>query len=186
MSTHLHGAADGFVEAGDGTRIHYSVVGQGGPTLVCCDGIGCDGFAWKYLVRDFAATHRIVRWHYRGHGRSGVPKDRTRVGFDDLSSDLQAVLGATGTQEAVLLGHSMGVQVALEYNRRHPEQVLGLALICGSHGLPLDTFHDSRMLKTVFPALIAAAGRWPDATDFLWQLVVGGEWAYQLATHLEV
>ena len=64
--------------------------------------------------------------------------------------------------------------------------MLGLALICGSHGLPLDTFHDSRMLKSVFPALITAAGKWPDATDFLWRLVVGGEWAYQLATHLEV
>jgi pimeloyl-ACP methyl ester carboxylesterase len=80
----------------------------------------------------------------------------------------------------------MGVQVALEYHRRHPERVLGMVLICGSHGLPLDTFHDSKMLKTVFPSLLGAAEKWPEATDFLWRLVVGGEWAYQLATHLEV
>src|SRR2546427_3779940 len=180
MSTLLHGAADGFVEAEDGTRIHYSVVGQGGSTLLCCDGIGCDGFAWKYVVRDFAPTHRIVRWHYRGHGRSGIPEDRTHVGFDDISDDMAAVLRATGVKEAVLLGHSMGVQVALEYHRRHPENVLGLALICGSHGLPLDTFHDSRMLKTIFPAPLSAAEKWPDATDFLWRMVVGGEWAYPL------
>ena len=46
---------------------------------MCENGIGCDGFAWKYLVRDFAARHRIVRWHYRGHGRSGIPEDRSRV-----------------------------------------------------------------------------------------------------------
>ena len=93
MSTQPHLAAEeGYAEGRDGTRIFWSAVGQGGPALVCCDGIGCDGFAWKYLVRDFAATNRIVRWHYRGHGRSGVPKDRTRVSFDDISSDLQAVL----------------------------------------------------------------------------------------------
>jgi len=187
MSTQPHLAAEeGYAEGGDGTRIFWSAVGQGAPALVCCDGIGCDGFAWKYLVRDFAPRHRILRWHYRGHGRSGLPKDRERVRFDDLCGDLSAVLDATGTRQAVFLGHSMGVQVALEYHRRNRERVQGLVLVCGSHGLPLDTFHDSKMLKTVFPALITAADRWPEATGFLWRLIAGGEWAYQVATHLEV
>lgn len=180
------GAESGFTEGEDGTRIHYSVVGQGEPVLLCCDGIGCDGFAWKYLVRDFAPRHRVVRWHYRGHGRSGMPKDRSRVGFDDISSDLRAVLKATGAPRAVLLGHSMGVQVALEYHRRHPEHVQGLVLICGSHGLPLDTFHDSKALKIILPSMIAAADRWPDATNLIWKFAAGGELAYQIATHLEV
>jgi pimeloyl-ACP methyl ester carboxylesterase len=186
MSTPPHGAESGFTEGADGTRIHYSVVGQGGPALVCCDGIGCDGFAWKYLVRDFAPRHRIVRWHYRGHGRSGIPADRSKTGFDDISSDLQAVLRATGTKEAIFLGHSMGVQVALEYHRRNPAQVLGLVLICGSHGLPLDTFHDSKALKTIFPAMLAAADKFPQALNLIWKFVAGGELAYQIATHLEV
>jgi pimeloyl-ACP methyl ester carboxylesterase len=186
VTSHLHGAAEGFAEGEDGTPIHWSTVGQGAPALVCCDGIGCDGFAWKYLVRDFAQSHRIVRWHYRGHGRSGVPKDRARVGFDDISADLQAVIQATGTKEAVLLGHSMGVQVALEYHRRHPENVVALALICGSHGLPLDTFHDSKALKIILPALIDAAEHYPQAMSLIWRVLAGGELAYQVATHLEV
>jgi pimeloyl-ACP methyl ester carboxylesterase len=176
----------GFTESGDGTRIYWSVVGDGGPALVCCDGIGCDGFAWKYLVRDFAPRHRIVRWHYRGHGRSAIPHDRSRVGFDDICADLSAVLKATGTQQAVFFGHSMGVQVALEYHRRHPENVQGLVLICGSHGLPLDTFHDSKALKIILPSMIAASDRWPDATNLIWKFAAGGELAYQIATHLEV
>jgi len=128
---------EGHAQASDGTRIYWCAVGHGAPALVCCDGIGCDGFAWKYIARDFAPRHRIVRWHYRGHGRSGLPQDRSRVTFDDLCDDLSAVLDATETREAVLLGHSMGVQVALEYHKRHPQRVLGLGLICGSHGLPL-------------------------------------------------
>jgi pimeloyl-ACP methyl ester carboxylesterase len=189
MKEELHGAESGFTEGADGTRIHYSVVGTAAdarPTLVCCDGIGCDGFAWKYLVRDFADTHRIVRWHYRGHGRSGIPEDRSHVGFDDISGDLLAVLRATGTREVVLLGHSMGVQVALEYHRRHPELVRALVLICGSHGLPLDTFHDSKALKILLPSMLTAADRWPQAVDLIWRFAAGGELAYQIATHLEV
>ena len=195
MSSPVHGVtgmslgesfSEGFAEGADGTRIHWSSIGRGGPTLVCNDGIGCDGFAWKYLVRDFAHRQRIVRWHYRGHGRSGIPTDRARIGFDDICSDLQAVLQATRTSNAIFLGHSMGVQVALEYHRRHPGDVVGLVLICGSHGLPLDTFHDSKALKTIFPSFFNAAERWPAAMNLIWRLASGGELAYQLAMHLEV
>ena len=195
MSKGLRDIADeGFTEGQDGTRIHYSVVGPragsiaGGnpPTLVCCDGIGCDGFAWKYLVRDFAPRYRIVRWHYRGHGRSGVPDDRTKVGFDEICGDLSAVLKATRTTRPVLLGHSMGVQVCLEFHRRHREEVRGLVLICGSHGLPLDTFHDSKALKTIFPSMLTAAARWPAAMALIWRLGCTAELSYQIATRLEV
>jgi len=177
---------ESFATGADGTRIHFSAVGRGEPALVLCDGIGCDGFAWKYLARDFAASRRIIRWHYRGHGKSAVPEDRARITFDDVCADLSAVLRASGTSRAVFVGHSMGVQVALEYHRRHPEDVSGLILMCGSHGLPLDTFHDSKLLKTVFPAMLAAAERWPDATRFIWKILVPSELAYQVATHLEV
>src|SRR5258705_13697336 len=127
MQRELHGADSGFAEGADGTRIYWSAVGSGAPALVCCDGIGCDGFAWKYVVRDFAPRHRVIRWHYRGHGRSGVPADCGRVGFDDISSDLQAVLEATGTQQAVLPGPSMGAQVPPEPPPPPPEPVPGPA-----------------------------------------------------------
>jgi len=180
------GVDAGFAEAPDGTRIHWTAIGSGSPALVCSDGIGCDGFAWKYLIRDFSPKHRIVRWHYRGHGRSGIPRDATRVGFDDLSADLEAVLQATDTRNPVLLGHSMGVQVALEYHRRHPEGVEALVLMCGSHGLPLDTFHDSKALKILLPSMIAATEKYPQAMNLIWRLAAGGELAYQIATHLEV
>jgi len=186
MEEELQATESGFADAPDGTRIHWTAVGTGSPALVCCDGIGCDGFAWKYLVRDFAPRHRIVRWHYRGHGRSGIPQDPARVGFDDISADLEAVLRATRTSRAVLLGHSMGVQVALEHHRRRPEQVLALVLICGSHGLPLDTFHDSKALKILLPAMISAAGKYPQAMNLIWRLAASGELAYQIATHFEV
>ena len=177
---------ESFAAGADGTRIHYSVVGQGQPALVLCDGIGCDGFAWKYVVRDFAQSHLIVRWHYRGHGKSSIPEDRSRVGFDDLCEDLRAVLRAASVERGVFMGHSMGVQVALEFHRRHPEQVEGLTLICGSPGLPLDTFHDSKLLKRLFPTLLTAAEKYPNAMQLFWKFAVPSEFAYQVATHLEV
>jgi pimeloyl-ACP methyl ester carboxylesterase len=182
---------EGFAEGQDGTRISYRLwlPPEGTPpraTLVLSDGIGCDGYAWKYLIARFHRDHRIVHWHYRGHGKSGLPKDRTRTTFDDLCSDLTAVLRATATPRAVLVGHSMGVQLSLEYHRRHPGAVQALVLICGSHGLPLDTFHDSKVLRRVIPPLMDAASRFPDAVGLAWRLFCGTELAYQLAIRTEV
>src|SRR2546427_4186421 len=185
MQRELHGTDSGLAEAAAGARIYGTAVGSGAPALVCWDGIGCDGFAWKYVVRDFAPRHRVIRWHYRGHGRSGIPEDSRRVGFDDISSDLQAVLDASGTSQAVLLGHSMGVQVALEHHRRRPEQVLALVLMCGSHGLPLDTFHDSKALKILLPSMIAAGEKYPQAMDLIWRLTAGGAPPSQIPPPLE-
>src|SRR3954471_20976233 len=42
--------------------------------VVFCDGIGCDGYVWKYLERALGADYRIVHWHYRGHGRTPPPR----------------------------------------------------------------------------------------------------------------
>src|SRR5205809_463414 len=60
-----------FVPAADGTRLYTKVRGEGRP-VVLCDGLGCDGFVWRYLEEPLAAQYQVVRWHYRGHGLSSV------------------------------------------------------------------------------------------------------------------
>jgi len=181
----------GFADAEDGTRIHYEIWTPPpgtlpAATLVLSDGIGCDGYVWKYFVRRFAREYRIIHWQYRGHGKSGLPRDRTHTSFDYICGDMEAMLRATGTAQCILVGHSMGVQVCLEYQRRHPEMVQALVLMCGSHGLPLDTFHDTRILRTAVPLALRAVERFPMLTSSAWRFLAGSELSYQLATHLEV
>jgi pimeloyl-ACP methyl ester carboxylesterase len=49
-------------------------------------------------------------------------------------------MDASGADNALLIGHSMGVQVSLEAALCYPKRINGLALLCGSHSRPLDTF----------------------------------------------
>ncbi|MBI3183823.1 MAG: alpha/beta hydrolase [Myxococcales bacterium] len=121
--------------------------------MVLCDGLGCDGFAWKYLDPYLSERHRVLRWHYRGHGSSSMPEDDRRIGMDYTCADLEQLMEAVGLPSAILFGHSMGVQVALEFHRRCPSRVAGLVLVCGSYGNPLDTFHDHTLLRRAFPAV---------------------------------
>jgi pimeloyl-ACP methyl ester carboxylesterase len=175
-----------FLTVPDGAALYYRLQGEGAPGLVLCDGLGCDGFVWKYLLPALARRHRVLRWHYRGHGRSGLPRERERIGLDYTCEDLDRLLEATALPQAVLFGHSMGVQVALEFHRRFPHRVLGLVLICGSYGTPLDTFHDTRWLKHLFPFLRQAVERFPRPAARLTRSLLSSELAMQFALAVEL
>jgi pimeloyl-ACP methyl ester carboxylesterase len=179
----------GFAVGCDGTAIFYRVRGPiDAPAVVFCDGIGCDGYVWKYLERELADTHRIVHWHYRGHGRTPAPRDPRRVDITDLADDLAAVLDAAvgDGATAVLAGHSMGVQVCLEIYRRHTARVAGLILMCGSYGTPLRTFKGKRTLEQVLPLVRFAVNRLPGIAQSMVTRILPTELAYQIATRFEI
>jgi pimeloyl-ACP methyl ester carboxylesterase len=150
------------------------------------DGIGCDGYVWKYLRRDLDHERRILHWHYRGHGRSPLPRDAHRVAIADLADDLAAVLDDSGTEQAVLFGHSMGVQVVLETYRRHPDRVSGLVLLCGSAANPLRTFRGQRTLEVVLPQVRRAVERAPRLINQAARMLLPTRLAFSLAARVEV
>ena len=157
----------GFASAQDGTRLFHGVRGEG-PAIVLNDGIGCDGFAWKYLQPHLAEAHRTVHWHYRAHGRSGLPVDAAAIDVTAHARDLLSVMDALEIEDAVLVGHSMGTQVALEAYRLAPTRVQGLVLVCGSYGKVTATFHGSDVLKQVLPGILEAVERRKGIARALW------------------
>jgi pimeloyl-ACP methyl ester carboxylesterase len=168
---------DGRVQtvlANDGTRLYarsYDFAGPGDPARVyLCDGILCDGFIWRYLREELRAVAPVVHWNYRGHGRSGDPATE-RVDIPQLADDLAAVRAFHGGGRSVLIGHSMGCQVALENALAHPEGVEAIVLICGSFGRVTHTFHGTPFLGMVLPQLIEAVLKYPDLSRAFWSRV---------------
>jgi pimeloyl-ACP methyl ester carboxylesterase len=160
--------SEGFVEAADGTRLFVGTLGAGTPAILLIDGIGCDGFAWRYLQPRLATRHQVVHSHFRGHGRSGPPIDRDRLSIEELARDLRDVCDHLGIESAVLVAHSMGVQVALDFCRQHPERVAGLVLMCGTFGRITTTFHGTDLLDQVLPSLIRGARSFPGLARAVW------------------
>lgn len=139
-----------FVESFDGTKIHYTSQGEGIP-VVLCNGFVCDTIYYTYLVKHLRDKFRVVTWDYRGHGKSALPADVENVTIEMLVRDLLAVMNDDNIDKAVLAGHSMGVQVILEFFRSFPQRVLGLIPICGSYKNPLATFDNSKVMNFIFP-----------------------------------
>ncbi|HJK94862.1 MAG TPA: alpha/beta hydrolase [Polyangiaceae bacterium LLY-WYZ-15_(1-7)] len=172
----------GFVEAEDGTRLFWGLRGEasGRAAVVLNDGIGCDGFVWRYLQPHLAESRQVLHWHYRGHGRSGPPLDRERLDLPALAGDLRVVLDAAGIEQAVLIGHSMGTQVNLEAWRAMPERVAGMAFLCGSYGRVTHTFHGTDVLSQILPTVRTAARQYRGVARAIWGRVPTGL-AYRMA-----
>lgn len=164
--------ASGLLAGADGSKLFFGDRGRGTP-VVLLDGIGCDGWAWTYLQPHLATSHRVVHWHYRGHGRSGPPVDPEAAGVEAHARDLLAVMDARGISRAVLIGHSMGTQVALEAYRLAPDRVSALVLICGTYGRVTSTFHDSDVLERVLPMLSNLVASKRPLVRALWGRVPG-------------
>lgn len=160
------------MSARDGTRLFVRYrphpLADGRPTAILCDGIACDGFIWKYLWDDLAGYANVVHWHYRGHGRSARPADPAMIELTDHARDLDTVRRMVAREPVVLFGHSMGCQVALEEYRIHPENVVGMVLICGSYGRITHTFRGTDVMAQMLPGLIAAVDRHKRLARGLW------------------
>ncbi len=149
---------EGYVSSYDGTRIHYRAEGDGTP-LIACNGVLCSHGYWVYFRRFFRSRCRSVVWDYRGHGRSELPTHGSRIGIPSYCHDLKSVLDGLKIRKAVLVGHSMGVQVILEFYRRHPERVAALVPVCGTYAHAFRTFFGIEWLEKVLPPVLKAGER---------------------------
>jgi pimeloyl-ACP methyl ester carboxylesterase len=171
---------EGFTPSYDGTRIHYCSEGEGFP-LAICNGILCSTGYWVYLRRFFRDRCRVITFDYRGHGRSELPRHPGNVTVGSFASDLKAVLDALEIPEAVLAGHSMGVQVILEFYRRYAGRVLGLIPILGTYGNPFKTFYGFQWPDRVAPPLLRASLKHADVIGRVFKPLLGTPLSVPLA-----
>lgn len=108
----------------DGVRVAYSEYGQGDTALVLVHGWSCDSRYWNKQIEYFAKKYKLITIDLAGHGNSGT--NRNVFSFKSFAQDVAAVLDATGTKKAILIGHSMGGSVALQTAMLMPNQVIGV------------------------------------------------------------
>jgi pimeloyl-ACP methyl ester carboxylesterase len=175
------------VAPSDGSPLFYESWGERGTQtpILLCDGIGCDGYVWRYLRADLGSRFGLHP-HYRGHGRTAPPRDAARVTVEDLADDIACVLDDALVDRVVLIGHSMGVQVALETYRRHVDRVAALVLVCGAPSHPLRTFRGSAALEEVLPTIQKWIQRVPGVINRVTRWTLPTRLAYEVASRLEI
>ncbi len=128
----------------DGVGIAYAVYGEGGPTLLLMPTwtIIHSRF-WKGQIGYLARHFRVVTFDGRGNGRSDRPEGAAAYRNEEYAADALAVLDATGTDRAVVVGLSCGVTWSLHLAADHPERVTGLVAIGAACGFPVVQARDA-------------------------------------------
>lgn len=139
----------------DGTDLAWYEAGdRAAPPMVLCGGLGGGVLIWRCLVDHFADRFRLLSFDYRGlYGSSRAPN----AGAYDVIHhvrDLVHLLDHAEVESPVLVGWSMGVQVALELHRDHPDALEALVAIHGTPGRPLAHAFDSEWTEQLAPFVL--------------------------------
>ncbi|MFQ6089432.1 MAG: alpha/beta fold hydrolase [Candidatus Methanofastidiosia archaeon] len=97
-------------------------------TLIFLHGVGGRALHWTRQLEFFFDKYRLIAFDLRGHGFSDKPTSSYTV--EEMLSDLSKALEVLKVSEKVIiLGHSFGAALALEFAVLHPEKIEKLILI---------------------------------------------------------
>lgn len=117
----------------DGVSIAYRITACTDPAaprraIVLLHGLASNLTRWSEFVEQttLPGAWDLIRVDLRGHGDSPT---RGAIDLERWCDDIAAVLAHEGHARAVLVGHSLGAQVALHFAQRHARATDALALI---------------------------------------------------------
>ncbi|MFI6182751.1 alpha/beta fold hydrolase [Nonomuraea sp. NPDC051191] len=123
------------VEAPAG-RLH--LVEQGtGPLVLLVHGFPEFWYSWRHQLPALAAAgHRAVAIDVRGYGRSSRPEAIDAYRMLDLVEDNVTVVRALGEENAVIVGHDWGANIAAASALLHPEVFRAVGLLSVPYAPP--------------------------------------------------
>ncbi len=123
----------GYVER-DGVQLHYEVYGSGEPTVLLLPTWSIiHSRHWKMQIPYLARHCRVLTFDGRGNGRSDRPDVSEAYGEREFAADALAVMDATATERAIIVGLSLGAQRGLILAADHAERVEAAVFIGPSY-----------------------------------------------------
>ena len=113
-------------------RLSARTFGSRGRRLILIHGLASSQHMWDLVIPMLERDFRVTTYDQRGHGESSRPT--SGYSFDEVTKDLAAVARAVGAKRPVLVGHSYGANVSIEYAVRRPSTVAGVMCVDGGMG----------------------------------------------------
>jgi pimeloyl-ACP methyl ester carboxylesterase len=96
-------------------------------TLLLIHGIGVSGRYYMPFARELAKTHRVAVMDLPGYG--DTPKPKRVLSIQEQADLIAAFITEAGMHQPILVGHSMGCQVAARVAKDYPRLVAKLILL---------------------------------------------------------
>ena len=124
-----------YCSAHDGTRLAYSIVGEGPPLVKTANWLNHIEYdwtspLWRHWIRELTDHRTLIRYDERANGMSDW--ETPELSLDAFVDDLACVVDAAQVDTFDLFAISQGAAVAIAYAVRHPERVRKL-IICNGY-----------------------------------------------------
>lgn len=112
----------GFIDLIDG-QLYFETAGVG-RSIVLIHGMGLDTRMWDNQFERLSKQFRVIRYDVRGYGLSTCP---TTLSYTH-QNDLKQLLDLLGIERTIIIGLSMGGDIAIKFSLEYPEAVDSLIL----------------------------------------------------------
>ena len=113
----------------NGLSFHYRDWGGSGQPIVLLHGLASTCHIWDLVAPILAEDFSVVALDQRGHGDSAKPDHG--YDFATVSNDLLGLIQARDIRRPIVVGHSWGGDVALEFGVANPGAAKGLCFVEG-------------------------------------------------------
>ncbi len=133
----------------NGTHLHVVQQGQGPVAVVFLHYYGGSSRTWSAVMGALSPHYQTIAMDHRGWGESDKPETGYQIA--SLAADAQAVIAQLGLQRYILVGHSMGGEVAQLITAHQPQGLKGLVLVAPSPPVPMHLSDEERaVLKSAY------------------------------------
>lgn len=104
-------------------ELYFEKIGNGDPVILIHAGFS-DRRDWMHQIEDFGIKYNTIVYDQRGSGNSS-----TITTTFAPAEDLKAIINHIEIEKTILIGHSIGGTIALDFALQYPNNVSALVLI---------------------------------------------------------
>lgn len=164
-----------YYKTDDGEQIFYTTnfnpeVEDNNDVIVFNYGLVCSNHHWTPQIDHYDSIGKKILIHdYRGHFHSSGKHDLSKLTFQNITSDIYGLLEKNKINTAIMIGHSMGVNVCLEFAKRYPHKVSKQVLISGTTVPVYSVMFNTNLMDQLKPLIIKLFNTYPDAFSSFWK-----------------
>jgi pimeloyl-ACP methyl ester carboxylesterase len=99
-------------------------------TIICVHGWGSNALNYRYLLRFLSPFFRVIAFDLKGHGESDKEDDTYDIG--QFTEELAQLIDHYNPQNFILVGHSMGTAIVMNYLYLNPMRANAAVLLSGA------------------------------------------------------
>ena len=106
------------------------------PTILLMHGSGLNHIVWSFHEQFYSTQgFNVLSVDLPGHGNSEGPSLKS---IEEISDWIKSLMKKLNIEKIIIIGHSQGALVGIDFAARYPELILSLVLVAGSYKMSVN------------------------------------------------